>query len=140
MSSAEIEELLALDVPVRLATLDADGVPHVTPLWFLWANDAFHMTSIEDRPHVRRLATDPRAGLVVDVEAAELADGERPNRQVRAIGRAALSADADGHWTRRITHKYLRGPGAAEAAAARASDPRLLIRLVPTRLVAVAST
>jgi nitroimidazol reductase NimA-like FMN-containing flavoprotein (pyridoxamine 5'-phosphate oxidase superfamily) len=53
----EIETLLALDVPARLATLDRHGFPHVTPLWFIWANDAFFMTSIADRPHLKRLST-----------------------------------------------------------------------------------
>jgi nitroimidazol reductase NimA-like FMN-containing flavoprotein (pyridoxamine 5'-phosphate oxidase superfamily) len=32
----EIAGLLARDVVARVATIDADGYPHVTPLWFLW--------------------------------------------------------------------------------------------------------
>ncbi|MFZ0087923.1 MAG: hypothetical protein WAL63_00360 [Solirubrobacteraceae bacterium] len=31
----EIEQLLALDVVARLATVDDRGFPPVTPLWFL---------------------------------------------------------------------------------------------------------
>lgn len=46
LDPAEIEALLALDVPARLATLDRDGFPHVTPLRFLWSDGAFYMTSI----------------------------------------------------------------------------------------------
>ena len=88
LDPAEIEALLALDVPARLATLDRDGFPHVTPLWFLWIDGAFYMTSIADRPHLRRLAVNPRAGVLVDTEDAERDDGQRPNRQVRAIGEA----------------------------------------------------
>jgi len=30
MSDGEIEELLALEVPARVATLDRDDLPHVT--------------------------------------------------------------------------------------------------------------
>lgn len=63
----EIEAVLALDVPARLATLDREGFPHIMPLWFVWEGGAFFMTSIVDRPHLRRLARDPRAGLCVDV-------------------------------------------------------------------------
>jgi len=55
LSDTEIDELLALDVPARLATLDAAGYPHVTPLWFVWSGGAFYMTSISDRPHLRRI-------------------------------------------------------------------------------------
>jgi hypothetical protein len=97
------------------------------------------MTSIVDRPHLRRLAGDRRAGLCVDVEAPEREDGQRPNRQVRAIGDAELFPDDRGTWTRRITGKYLAGPAGGEHAARRAADPRLVIRLRPRRLIAVAS-
>ncbi len=139
MGREEIEALLALDVPARLATLDRAGFPHVTPLWFIWADGAFHMTSIVDRPHLRRLAVDRRAGLCVDVEAPDRGDGQRPNRQVRAIGEAELFPDDRGAWTRRITEKYLAGSAAAGRAEQRAGDPRLVIRLPPRRLIAVAS-
>lgn len=135
----EIETLLALDVPARLATLDRDGFPHVTPLWFLWAEGSFFMTSIADRPHVDRLSRDPRAGICIDVEESQRSDGQRPNRQVRAVGRAELYPDAGAVWTTRITEKYVVGPAAAETIAARAHDDRVVIRLRPDRLVAVAS-
>jgi nitroimidazol reductase NimA-like FMN-containing flavoprotein (pyridoxamine 5'-phosphate oxidase superfamily) len=135
----EIETLLALDVPARLATLDRQGFPHITPLWFVWENEAFFMTSICDRPHLRRLSRNPRAGLCIDVEEPERDDGQRPNRQVRAVGNVELLPDRESKWTRRITEKYVRGPAATKMLAARAADDRILICLRPARLVAVAS-
>ncbi|MDQ6804020.1 MAG: pyridoxamine 5'-phosphate oxidase family protein, partial [Actinomycetota bacterium] len=78
LEPGEIDSLISLDVPARLATLDQDGFPHVTPLWFVWADGAFFMTSIADRPHVRRLSHDCRAGLCIDVEDPERTDGQRP--------------------------------------------------------------
>ena len=138
LGSAEIETVLALDVPARLATLDRDGFPHVTPLWFVWEDSTFWMTSIADRPHLRRLARDQRAGLCVDVEEPEWTDGQRPNRQVRAIGHVELAPDDEAKWTSRITEKYVRGAAAA-ASVSRAADDRVVIALRPTRLVAVAS-
>ena len=139
LESGEIEALLALDVPARLATLDRDGFPHVTPLWFVWKDGAFFMTSIADRPHLRRLSHNPRAGVCIDVEDPERADGQRPNRQVRAIGDAELFRDRDAQWTNRITQKYVRGSAAAEMIATRAADDRLVICLRPARVIAVAS-
>ncbi len=103
------------------------------------ADGAFHMTSIADRPHLRRLSMNPRAGLCVDVEAPERDDGQRPNRQVRGIGDAELFPDRHCTWTNRITEKYVRGSAAAATAIARARDERIVIRLRPVRLVAVAS-
>ncbi|HUA46071.1 MAG TPA: pyridoxamine 5'-phosphate oxidase family protein [Solirubrobacteraceae bacterium] len=80
MSADEIDALLAAAVPARLATIDRDGFPHVTPLWFIWADGTFYLTSIADRPHPRRLEANPRAGICVDVEEPERDDGQRPNR------------------------------------------------------------
>jgi nitroimidazol reductase NimA-like FMN-containing flavoprotein (pyridoxamine 5'-phosphate oxidase superfamily) len=139
LHQTEIESLLALDVPAHLATLDCDGFPHITPLWFVWHDGAFYMTSISDRPHLKRLSVNPRAGIVVDIEDPERADGQRPNRQLRAIGNAELFPDNRAAWTTRITEKYLRGPGTGGSVDARAADERIVIRLRPTRLVAVAS-
>ena len=136
----EIEAVLALDVPARLATLDADGYPHVVPLWFVWSGEAFVMTSLAGRPHLRRLAADPRAGIVVDAEDAQRADGERPNRQVRAVGDVELAPDVDGEWTRRITRKYVHGAALPARTATRVAADRRAIVLRPRRLVAVAST
>jgi nitroimidazol reductase NimA-like FMN-containing flavoprotein (pyridoxamine 5'-phosphate oxidase superfamily) len=73
LGADEVEQLLACDIPAHLATLDAEGFPHVTPLWFVWTGGAFYMTSIADRPHLRRVEDDPRVGIGVDVE-----DPERP--------------------------------------------------------------
>jgi nitroimidazol reductase NimA-like FMN-containing flavoprotein (pyridoxamine 5'-phosphate oxidase superfamily) len=139
LSEDEIEALLALDVPARFATLDAEGFPHVTPLWFVWEEGAFYLTSYSDRPHLRRLAGNPRAGLCVDVERPAREDGERPNLQVRATGRAELFPDQGGAWTRRIDEKYVRGPAGAAHGSARTAHPRVVIRLRPDRLLAVGS-
>lgn len=139
MTADEIDALLSAAVSARLATMDRDGFPHVTPLWFIWTDGAFYPTSISDRPHLRRLAVNPRAGICVDAEEPERDDGQRPNRQVRAIGLAELSSDRDGVWTARITEKYVRGPAASAMRASRVADERVVIRLRPDRLVAVAS-
>lgn len=122
LRNAEISDLLDSDVVARLATIDLDGYPHVTPIWFLWAADAFYLTSYADRPHLKRIRTNPRVGLVVDVEDELRADGQRPNRQVRVTGDATLSVDISGVWTQRIRRKYVdhtAAPGAAERSSGR---------------------
>jgi nitroimidazol reductase NimA-like FMN-containing flavoprotein (pyridoxamine 5'-phosphate oxidase superfamily) len=139
MDADEIEALLALDVPAHLAMTDDQGHPIVIPIWFLWTGQEFVMTSIAHRPHVRRLEMNPAASICVDVEDLERADGQRPNRQVRVSGTVALSMDEEGVWTRRITEKYLRGPGRDEQVALRSADKRVVMRLKPDRVIAVRS-
>jgi hypothetical protein len=88
---------------------------------------------------LRRLAANTRGGVLVDAEDAERDDGQRPNRQVRAIGEAEVFPDSGRQWTTRITEKYVRGPGTAGSIASRAADQRVVMRLRPARIVAVAS-
>jgi nitroimidazol reductase NimA-like FMN-containing flavoprotein (pyridoxamine 5'-phosphate oxidase superfamily) len=138
LSDTQLDALLALDVPGRLGTLDKEGYPHITPIWFVWERGAFYMTSLPEKAHVRRLGRDPRASFCVDVEDDERADGERPNRSARAVGPAELFDD-DGTWTRRITEKYIHGPGLPDRLATRTSQERVVIRLQPVRLFGLSS-
>lgn len=139
MTEAEIAELLELDVPARVATIDADGYPHVTPLWFLWTDGLFHLTSFAGKPHLARMSANPKVGLVIDTEYPLLADGERPNRQVRVLGDAEILPDTDRLWTRRIDDKYVHGPAAESFADRRPGVERFLVRVRPRKLVTVAS-
>jgi nitroimidazol reductase NimA-like FMN-containing flavoprotein (pyridoxamine 5'-phosphate oxidase superfamily) len=139
LNDAELEALLTLDIPGRLGTLDKEGYPHITPIWFVWERGAFFMTSLPDKAHVHRLEREPRASFCVDVEDAERDDGERPNRSVRAVGPAELFDDTGGAWTRRITEKYLRGPGLESMLATRTAQDRVVIRFQPVRLFGLSS-
>jgi Pyridoxamine 5'-phosphate oxidase len=133
----EVAELLALDSPARLATLDQHGFPRITPLWFIWAEDAFWMTSIDNRLHLRDLARNAQAGLLIDTESTAARDGWRANRQLQARGIADTFPETDGFWTRRITRKYVGGRAGDAQAAARAAHSRRVICLRPTRIVAL---
>lgn len=135
LSDQEIQRLLNLDVPAHLGTIDAKGFPRITLIWFIWEKGALYMTSMEGKPQLRDLERDPRASIAIDTEDRISADGVRHNRQVRARGRAELSTDTDGYWTKRITHKYIQGAEGKAKAYERASVPRVTIKLVPTELI-----
>jgi nitroimidazol reductase NimA-like FMN-containing flavoprotein (pyridoxamine 5'-phosphate oxidase superfamily) len=137
LSAEEIRDLLTRDLVARLATVDAAGFPHVTPIWFLWTDGTFRMTSYTSRPHVRRALTNSRVGLVVDDESALRNDGERPNRQVRVVGLATVMDDTDYEWTSRIRRRYI---GEFNFPSDRSpTRHRSVIELEPNSLVAVAS-
>lgn len=140
MTDDEIARLLQADVVGHLATVDAAGYPHVTPLWFHWDGEAARMTSVAGRPHLARLAANSRACLAVDLEEAERDEGERPNRQVRLIGDVTLADDADGRWSAAISNRYLRGAGVVERSGRRRHQTRVVMELRPITVVAVAST
>ncbi|WP_019926792.1 pyridoxamine 5'-phosphate oxidase family protein [Nocardia sp. BMG111209] len=135
----EIREILSLDVVAHLSTIDAQGYPHVTPIWFLAYDERIYLTSYPSRPHLARIMRNPKVGFVIDIEAELRADGERPNKQVRLIGDATVSVDPDEIWTQRIRAKYIGGsvtPGTVERTA---SLGRRLIEITPRAITAVAS-
>jgi nitroimidazol reductase NimA-like FMN-containing flavoprotein (pyridoxamine 5'-phosphate oxidase superfamily) len=135
----EISDLLNGDTVARLATVDADGYPHVTPIWFVWDGELFHLASDSNRPHLARITSNPKVGLVIDLEEPERSGGERPNRQVRVVGDAALSADDDGAWTIRIWSKYRRATDGAASADRLRGRKRVHVTISPRGTVAVAS-
>lgn len=132
--SDEAGDLLRRDVPAHLGTLDGRGYPRITPIWFLFEDGTFYMTSIVGKRHLEDLRRDPRASIRVDVEDAVAVGGVRANCQVGGRGIAELRPDVGGTWTRRITLKYVTGSDGEARAAMRSAQERIVIVLKPERL------
>jgi PPOX class probable F420-dependent enzyme len=66
MTSAEIDEFLGAERTCRVATVNAEGAPHVSPLWFAWDGDALWLNSIVKSQRWTNLVRDPRVSVVVD--------------------------------------------------------------------------
>lgn len=134
LEDVERDRLLLAAIPAVIASLDLDGHPELTTVWFAWIDGVFWFTSRVGAPHVRRLQRDARAAFVVQEEDV-VRSGGRPNRQVKARGMAALHQD-HVEVTRRITRRY--APGQEELVARRALDDRVAVAIRPDRLDAVA--
>lgn len=74
MSTDERNEFLAAERTCRVASVGADGAPHVTPLWFAWDGSALWLTSIVRSQRWTDIARNPRVSIVVDagIEYMEL--------------------------------------------------------------------
>jgi len=116
----------------KLATVLADGRPHVTPIWFVVDEDLLfttHATSVK----ARAIARDPRVCLCVDDQAP-------PYSYVMAHATASTSEDLDEMlvWATRIGARYMGAERADEFGRRNAVPGELLVRLTPTRVVAKA--
>ncbi len=131
LSADETAAVLHSDVSACLAFVDARGFPRQVPCWFLWDGTAFYVTSVAGKFHVKRLQTDARASICVEIE--ERSSQGRANRQVKGQGRVEIFSDADGAWATRIRMKYL-GDVRLESPAVVPS--RVVLRLAPDRLSA----
>ncbi|HEX2090557.1 MAG TPA: pyridoxamine 5'-phosphate oxidase family protein [Actinomycetota bacterium] len=62
----QLEEYLRDQRTIRLATVAANGAPHVVPLWFVWVERLVFMNSTRGNVTVRNLESNPVATGVVD--------------------------------------------------------------------------
>jgi Pyridoxamine 5'-phosphate oxidase len=66
MSPAELDAFLAVERTCRLATINVDGSPHVSALWFVWDGTSIWLTSIVRSQRWVNLVRDQRISLLVD--------------------------------------------------------------------------
>ncbi len=117
----------------KLATVRADGSPHVVPIWFLLDGDDVVFTTGARSVKGRAMARDGRAALCVD-------DENPPYSFVTLRGRATVSEELTElrHWATRLGARYM-GEEAAEAFGARNATPgELLVRLHVEQVTAYA--
>lgn len=114
----------------KLATVRADGRPHIAPIWFDLDGEALVFTTWHTTVKAANLRRDPRVSLCVDDEAP-------PFAFVIVEGTAALSEDPAElrAWAARIAGRYM-GQDQAEAYGRRNGVPgELLVRVQPGRLI-----
>lgn len=92
-------ERLTRERNVWLCTLRADGSPHVTPVWFVYLDDVFWISSGDRNVKVRNVGEDPRVSLALeDGDAPVVAEGLAcvHREALREDVLAALAAKYDG--------------------------------------------
>ena len=117
----------------KLATVRADGSPHLAPIWFLLDGDDLVFNTGQDTVKGRNLARDPRLSLCVD-------DERPPFSFVTVRGRAELVDDLGEvrEWATRIAARYV-GDDLAEQFGARNGVPgELLVRVRIEKVIALA--
>lgn len=116
---------------LKVATVRADGRPHLAPVWFIL--DGEHIIFMTGQTSAKgvNLCRDPRVSLCVD-------DDTPPFVFVLIEGTVTLSEETDDliHWATRIAERYM-GAENAEAYGKRNGVPgELLVRVTPTKVIA----
>ena len=117
----------------KVATVRADGSPHVVPVWFVLDGDDIVFTTWHESVKAKSIQRDGRASLVVDEEVF-------PYSFVMVDGRATVSSGADvrRRWARSIAERYVP-PELVESYVERnAVEGELVVRLKPRRILAQA--
>jgi len=135
LTPQEIADLTGLAIPAHLATLDPAGFPRVLPIWFLWEDGSFYLSSGPQSRHVQDLARDPRAGLCITMEESQTETGYRPFRQILVRGKAVVLPDTNASWARKLISKYIAGEAGRLRAELEAEKPHVVIVLRPERFL-----
>lgn len=112
-----------------LATLEPDGSPYLTAVWFLWRDGAFHVPTGGTSRKALNAAERPRAAIAVDTRGAVLA-GVRASGAIEIIdGETALALNEQIH-RRYVTDAGMTDP--TLGGLLREGDD-VTLRLVPER-------
>jgi PPOX class probable F420-dependent enzyme len=109
----------------RIATVQADGAPHVTPVWFIFEGGEVLITPRKESSWLANLRREPRVALTIDEEAG-------PYRKVTVQGAARIVHDVgeDDAWRDlyyRIAERYVPPEGARRYIESTIDQPRALI-------------
>jgi PPOX class probable F420-dependent enzyme len=124
--------LLAGTRTAHVATVRADGRPHVTPVWFTLDGDDLIFTVWHETVKAHTIGRDGRICVSVD-------DATPPFAFVMIEGHATLSGNLEAlrHWATHIGARYM-GDDQAEAFGRRnAVAGELLVRVTSTHVTAI---
>jgi len=135
MSTAEVHAFLLNQTrTAKLATVRADGRPHVAPVWFDLDGETLVFNTGRDTVKGLNMQRDPRVCLCIE-------DDQPPFSFVIIEGTVTLSDDPADllHWATRIAGRYMGADLAAQYGARNGVPGELLVRVTPTKIVAQAN-
>ncbi|MGI9529858.1 MAG: PPOX class F420-dependent oxidoreductase, partial [Acidimicrobiia bacterium] len=115
----------------KVATIRADGSPHVTPVWFATDDGDIVFNTWHTSAKAKHMRRDARVGLVVDLQ-------EPPYAYVSVQGRAELSDDLDEvrRVATRIGGRYMGEDRADEFGERNGVEGELVVRIIVDRIIA----
>jgi hypothetical protein len=133
MTDTQVTAFLAAVPPHtgKLATVRADGRPHVAPVWYVLDDDGSVLFNTgESTVKGRNLRRDPRASLCVD-------DERPPFSYVVMEGTVEITDDLGEvrRWATEIGGRYMGEERAEEYGARNGVEGELLVRLRPQRVI-----
>ena len=128
----EVKRFLAYGTrTAKLATVRADGRPHVVPVWFVLDGDDIVFTTGTTTVKAAAMRRHPRVALCVDDETP-------PYAYVTVEGTATVDPDAADvlAWATRIAARYMGADQAEEYGRRNAVPGEALVRVTPTKIIA----
>ena len=130
LTPEEVAEFLAGPVVARIATVDEDGFPYITPVWQEWRDGAMYIIPREKTVFVKHLKTNPKVAISCALDSGTytrlLMRGE-----AEIISGPARMEGLVLEIASRMSIRYL-GPHGPEYLTSSIDRPRYLIRVSPS--------
>ena len=133
LTPEEINEFLAGPIVARIATIDPDNAPYITPLWQEWDGEAMWLVPRERSAWVKHIQQNPKVSV-----SCALDSGTYTRVLIRGMAEIVSGpAPMEGQClevANRMARRYLgeRGP---EYLVPTYERPRYLIKVVPDTLI-----
>ncbi len=112
-----------------LSTVDAEGRPHGAPVWYLYEDGVFTISTDRGSQKHKNISANPNIALTIDKR-------DLPYYAVMARGRAELKIGFSDEDRLRLAVRYLGEKlGAAYAGQTRVFDESVTIRLRPSKVI-----
>ena len=132
MSDAEIKSFLLDQARTgKLATVRADGRPHIAPIWFDLDGDKLIFTTWHESVKAANLQREGQAALCVDEETP-------PFSYIIIEGAVTISTEPADllFWATRIAGRYMGAEQAETYGQRNGVAGELLVRLTPSKIIA----
>jgi PPOX class probable F420-dependent enzyme len=133
LTAEEIVEFLAGPVVARVATIDEEGMPYITPVWQEWDGEAIWIVPRERSTWVNHIQRNPNVAVSCALDNSPYTRVLMRGRTEIVFGPAPMAGPCL-EIARRMSVRYLgeRGPEYLEPTADR---PRLLIKFTPAKII-----
>ena len=128
MTNERLKELIQPPVLGVLSTVNPDGSPQSTPIWYRYDGEHFNVTAFKHRVKVRNVRGDPRVSLVV-VDTANNGPPLIVNGKAEIVEEGALDE------TLRHAIRYDGEEQGRASAANLTGSPRVIIQISPDRII-----
>jgi len=130
LTPEEVAEFLAGPIVARIATIDENGFPYITPVWQEWKDGAMYIIPREKTVFVRHIKANPKVAI-----SCALDNGTYTRLLYRGIAEILSGpAPMEGETleiARRMSLRYL-GEHGPEYLTGSQDRPRYLVRVAPS--------
>lgn len=131
MNQNEIKEFLMRGTyTAKLGTINKDGSPHITPIWFILdENDHIIFTTYFKSLKAKNLVRNPKVSICVD-------DQVPPFSFVIVNGIAKIMTNSRDLliWTTKIAERYIGKELSLDYGKRNAVEGELIIKVIPTKI------